>query len=1143
MNIKNICLATTIIALFAIVSACSSQKNTATSRWWQSFNTRYNVFYNAKVAYIEGALEKERANKDNYTELLPLYTVGNKATRRTGKANFDRAIEKSQKAIKLHSIKKKPEWTKKRRKTDKDKEWLARKEYNPFLWKAWLLMGRSQFYKGDFDEAAATFSYMTRLYKTQPAIAQRAKAWLAKCYIEQGWIYDAEDVIRNMQRDSMHWRAKKEWNYTLADYYIHTQNYENAVIYLERVIKQEMRKKQKAREWFLMGQLQEQLGNIDKAYKAYKHVVALNPTYETEFNARIAMTEVMANKKSKTMIAKLKRMAASDKNKDYKGRIYYALGNIFMAQKDTTNAIANYELGRQQTDASGVEKGVLLLKLGDIYWQKEKYAKAKSAYGEAVGNLDKERKDYEQISQRSVMLDNLVPFTNEVDLQDSLQTLVAMPEKQRLDIIDRAINELKKREKEERRKQQEEFAKNMQSENGGEQFERPNNQITPQNNNANNNSGNSSLWYFYNQQVVNQGKTAFERLWGKRKNADDWQRTNKTVVNFNDNNNNDNNNQNNGKQNNTSDNDSISNNTNTQQNNETAEKDSALAKINDPHFREYYLAQLPFTPQQMKESNDKLAVALYGAGVVFKDQIENFKLSEKYLLRSLKLSDDTVAYIPNIYYHLFLLYSRLNNGNRANNYLQLLKDKYPKNQLTSVLTDPYFVENALYGKQKEDSLYTDTYNAFKENNYSRVENNATFAQKRFPNGANSDKFMFVDALAKLNNNKPEEAIKQMENLLKTFPQSKLSTIAGNIINGVRAGRKLQNAKFDMSKMWQQRTDILNNKDSATTRVFTKELNTDFMVMMAYKLNSIDRNKLLYAVAKYNFMNYPVRNFEINVEQVDSIEQLQVRGFNNFDQALVYARALRMQNEIAVVKNKTNIYVISYKNAELMGRTLTYNDYEVFYNKNFSQTKMPPADLLSQPEEFVTPQEVKPKNVDNNNSQNNQQNNNSTTIIVDDSQNNNNNNQTGTIIVDENIDNNSEDNNNSGSTTVILEPQPQTQPQTQQNSKQPVANVAQKMAKILQNKNNKNNKNSNAKNNKANAKTTSSATQKNNAQKTTTPNKVSNNQPITTKTGIYFGDGFGASQTNSNNAQGNNKNNNKKDKGFDATDEYYELEGF
>jgi outer membrane protein assembly factor BamD (BamD/ComL family) len=140
------------------MAACSAHKNTAKSRFWQSFTAKYNTYYNGSLAYTDGALAKEKGHKDNFTEMLPMNTVGNKQSRALGKGNFDQAIEKMEKTIKLHSIKAKPEWNKSRRKTARDKEWLGRKEYNPFLWKAWYLMGKAQYQKGEFDEAAATFS-------------------------------------------------------------------------------------------------------------------------------------------------------------------------------------------------------------------------------------------------------------------------------------------------------------------------------------------------------------------------------------------------------------------------------------------------------------------------------------------------------------------------------------------------------------------------------------------------------------------------------------------------------------------------------------------------------------------------------------------------------------------------------------------------------------------------------------------------------------------------------------------------------------------------------------------------------------------------------------------------------------------------
>ena len=54
------------------------------------------------MAYIDASLEKENGNKDNFTEMIPMYTVGNKKSRELGKANYDKAIEKCEKAIKLH---------------------------------------------------------------------------------------------------------------------------------------------------------------------------------------------------------------------------------------------------------------------------------------------------------------------------------------------------------------------------------------------------------------------------------------------------------------------------------------------------------------------------------------------------------------------------------------------------------------------------------------------------------------------------------------------------------------------------------------------------------------------------------------------------------------------------------------------------------------------------------------------------------------------------------------------------------------------------------------------------------------------------------------------------------------------------------
>ena len=924
-----------VVAIIIAATGCSTQKNTAKTRFWHSFKARYNTYYNGSLAYIDGSLEKENGNKDNFTEIIPLYTVANKQSRELGKSNFDRAIEKSQKTIKLHSIKRRPEWTKNRRKTEKDIEWLSRREYNPFLWRAWMLMGRSQFHKGAFDEAASTFAYMGRLYHTQPAIYAKSRAWLAKCYIEEGWIYDAEDVIRGMERDSIHWSARKEWDYTYADYYIHIGDYKKAIPHLRQVIRHEMRRKQRAREWYLMGQLHAALGNRPEAMKAFRHVLRQNPPYEVEFNARIAMTEVMADSQAKKMIGRLKRMAASDKNKDFLDQVYYAIGNIHMARRDTTQAITAYERGVAKATRTGIEKGVLLLRLGDIYWDMERYSDAQRCYGEAIGLLDKERKDYEQLSNRSKVLDQLVPYTDAVHLQDSLQSLARMSEADRNAAIDRTIAELKRKEREERRKQQEQEAQETISKNGGNNMaqQRPN---AAQQNQQNKNA----QWYFYNPMAVSQGKTAFQKQWGKRENVDNWQRVNKTVVAMA------------GEEQEMSQHqlDSIA--------RAEAVADS-LAQIadsaqNDPHRREYYLAQIPFTQEQMEASNKTIEDGLYNSGVIFKDKLDNLTLSEKQLRR---LVDNYPDYegTADAFYHLYLLYMRKHEPRTADEYVERLKQQYPDNEWTTLLSDPHYVENARFGIAIEDSLYAATYDAFKASRYSDVTANVEISNRRYPLGANRDKFIFIGGLGKLNEGDAEGCIADMKTVVEKYPQSGVAQMAGMIVKGVDEGRRLHGGKFDLAGMWDRRTVVLRDSDSTAVQELSTDRNAAFVYTIVYNPDSLNENRLMFELARYNFTSYLVRNFDINIEEADGLRRITISGFRNYDEALQYARQLHTQAAVTRLVGKNRSLIVSETNLPLLGRQFSYADYDKFYAKHFAPLKTSDEPLLNEPDAVTTPE--------------------------------------------------------------------------------------------------------------------------------------------------------------------------------------------
>ena len=117
----------------------------------------------------------------------------------------------------------------------------------------------------------------------------------------------------------------------------------------------------------------------------------------------------------------------------------------------------------------------------------------------------------------------------------------------------------------------------------------------------------------------------------------------------------------------------------------------------------------------------------------------------------------------------------------------------------------------------------------------------------------------------------------------------------------------------MSKMWNQRSEVLNNTDSTAVKfVYQRH---------QYSIHGVDglqppilsiKISFLYAIAKYNFTGFPVRSFDIDTQSSPNGEEMQIGGFNNFDEALLYARKIRQQRDIIRLLSKAHIYVISNK---------------------------------------------------------------------------------------------------------------------------------------------------------------------------------------------------------------------------------------
>ena len=344
--------------------------------------------------------------------------------------------------------------------------------------------------------------------------------------------------------------------------------------------------------------------------------------------------------------------------------------------------------------------------------------------------------------------------------------------------------------------------------------------------------------------------------------------------------------------------------------------------------------------------------------MLFNDLLDRPDLSQRNLLRLLH-EFPSFAQRDEVYHRLYLIYMRQQQASLAQHHLQRLEQEYPQSETARLLRSPHYAEDARRGEQIEDSLYTAAYEAFKHDDEKRVDQLFETAQKRFPKGNNHDKFLMVSALNQLHQGRLSTAVQWLNTLLSAHPNSPLATMAGMIINGIQAGKTPHNGQFDLENMWQRRSEVLNDSDALHQVKFSNERQTPFLYVMVYAPDAVNENQLLFELAKYNFTNYLVRNFDIKIERREGVHQMAVGGFQNYDEALQYARAVHQQTAIQGLSKQARSIIISQENQALIGHPFSYRDYEKFYQQHFAPLKISTLRLLTEPVKTVTKQPEKP----------------------------------------------------------------------------------------------------------------------------------------------------------------------------------------
>ena len=928
------------------------------------------------MAYRDGEEAQRTGLRENYTALLPVFGVGYPKMNHLGKSNFEQCVTKCEKAIQLHSIKAKPVMKVGSTASPERKAFMARKEYNPFLKNVWLLMGKAQFQQGDILAASSTFSYITRLYSTDPVVMGEARLWQVRCDAQMGRFYDADDVLHRIEREPLPKSLSHERDLTMADYLLRQQLLSEARPFLVSAARGEGNNFRQARLYYLLGQVEARLGHQAEAYRAFGHCLSCHPPYEMAFHARIMQTEVLSTPATaQRMLKRLRKMAKDPNNKDYLDMVYFAIGNLQLACRDTVAAIESYEKGRSQSVQTGPEKAALLRRLGDLYWQLQRFDKAQPCYTEAIGLLDKTTPGYDQLSQRSAVLDHLVPYTKVVFEQDSLLHLVSLPEADRNAVIDKKIALLKKQEEEERRARKDSTSRAL-AEAAGDRVPALPTVTTP----ATPNSDKS--WYFYNARAVQQGKESFIQQWGRRKNEDDWQRANRSIL----------------AEAASTDYDyaaddsisalirsrrdsllgkgmseqdvqqalkeyaaALSNGAQTTEKSDSAKSGSGSKEdaAGDPHTRAYYLAQLPFSKAAQDKAHEALREALLEAGIVEKDELEDFPLAERTLRRLIR---DYPHYerLREAYYHLFLLARRRGRTDEAERYRAQLAASFPDDALTRQISDPDFERNARYGRELEDSLYAATYSAYLSGHTDQVEHNFSKSSRQYPQGLNRPKFLLIHSLARLATAPRDSIIAELSEVAKDYPKSDVAEMAGMIVRGLQDGRHLGSSTYRPGSLWERRLSetVVENATQGEEGKLTTDKDVPFVFLVAYPTDSLSDRRVLFELARFNFGRFVSRGLDIAKDQSQGVTQFRVSGFRNYTDVYRYAQLLFRETVLRDMLKSARVVLISASNLKLLGTVYSFEDYRKFYDKHFVPLRLN-SDL---PLEGMPGQEDLPKQI-------------------------------------------------------------------------------------------------------------------------------------------------------------------------------------
>jgi len=699
-----------------VLAGCSLQKKTKVNRVLQNITAHYNLLFNANELLKQKQLDYSAGFVDNYQQMLSVYpdTIG--ITDAVDKDLAD-AITKANKIV-------------------------SEKEQSKYLGDAYLVMGKANFYSGNYFNAVEFFNYVIRSFPKRADLKQEALTWKTRALLYQNNTAEAaialDSAFANMNVKK---RNPADIYAAQLQYYINVQEYEAAEEMAQKAIAAVKQKQLKLRWTFILGQLQELNNKNTDAIASYTRIVKSNAQFEMAFNAslnRIRIQDLRDGIKQ-DRISLLLNLLKNSNNADFKDQIYYQVAQIYRAANDLPQALKYYNLAIKSSTGNRTQKGLAYLSIADIKFKNNAdYVTAKSYYDSVLTNLSSYYPGYRQIRLKANNLQLLVDKLKLIGTEDTLQMLARLDEDTRLAKIDVMVNAEIQRGQ------------------------------TPVNNNSQQNTGGGNVaaaapgiitastgsnFYFYSNTAVSRGYNDFKVRWGNRKLEDNW-RTSQRVIN----------------------------------NTTTALPAGAAggdpdAVLNNPAksdrvapaaaYRQSLMQNLPLTPPLLAQSNQRVYAAYLDMANFYRDILDDKKEAiANYLLLLNRYPDnqDNAA----VYYNLYRLYAD-SNKELSDLYKNKLLSSFPSTIFAKVILDPNYTDKLNDADAQFRSAYNDLFSLYQRKKFIQVIKGADSLQVIFADNAMVPQLRYLRAVAAGHQERLEPFEQSLRDIINAYPQDKLIT--------------------------------------------------------------------------------------------------------------------------------------------------------------------------------------------------------------------------------------------------------------------------------------------------------------------------------------------------------------------------------